>query len=373
MFGFGKKEPPVRFAVVGLGHIAQIAILPAFKHAKDCEVTAFVSDDPDKAREVAGMYGVDHIVPYEEYDKFLASGEVDAAYIALPNSMHCEYTVRALKSGVHGLCEKPMAVTAQECEEMIAAARQTGKKLMIAYRLHFEESNLKAIEIIRAGKIGEPRVFTSTFTLPVVEGNIRVKGELGGGTLYDIGIYCINAARYLFQDEPIEVLAASFNGGDPKFADIDEATSAILRFPGDRTASFTTSFGVVDFGAYVIAGRKGYLRADQAYNYVGTIKHTLMVDGKATEEEFKSRDQFAAVLTEFAACIREDREPEPNGVEGLADVRIIEALYRSAMERRPIPLEPVRKSDRPDMGQEKHFPPVKKPKLVEVESASGEK
>jgi len=373
MFGFGKKEPPIRFAVVGLGHIAQIAVLPAFKHAKECELTAFVSDDPDKAREVARMYEVQHIVPYEEYEKFLASGEVDAVYIALPNSMHREYTVRALKSGVHVLCEKPMAVTAKDCEEMVATARQTRRKLMIAYRLHFEESNLKAIEIIRSGKIGEPRLFTSTFTLPVVEGNIRVKGELGGGTLYDIGVYCINAARYLFQDEPIEALAASFNGGDPKFADIDEATSAILRFPGDRTASFTTSFGVEGFGSFFIAGTKGYLRADEPYNYVGTIKQTLMSEGKISEEQFKSRDHFAALLTEFASCIREDREPEPSGVEGLADLRIIEALYRSAIERRPIPLEPVRKTDRPDMSQEKHFPPVKKPKLVEVQSASGEK
>jgi predicted dehydrogenase len=196
---------------------------------------------------------------------------------------------------------------------------------------------------------------------------------MGGGTLYDIGIYCINAARYLFQDEPIEALAASFNGGDPKFADIDEATSSILRFPGDRTASFTTSFGVEGFGAYLIAGTKGYLRVEQAYNYIGTIKHTLMADGKTTEEEFKSRDHFAAELTEFAACIREDREPEPDGIEGLADVRIIQSLYRSAIERRPIPLVPVYKADRPDMSQEMHFPAVKKPKLVKVESASGEK
>jgi glucose-fructose oxidoreductase len=372
MFGKSKNGEPIRFAIVGLGHIAQVAVIPAFKHAKNCELVAFVTDDAGKGQEVGKMYGVKQIVLYDDYDRFLASGAVDAVYIALPNNMHCQYTVRAARAGVHVLCEKPMAVTEPECREMIAAARQGGTKLMIAYRLHFEEANLKAIDIVRTGQLGEPRLFTSTFTLPVVEGNIRVKGEMGGGTLYDIGIYCINAARYLFQDEPVEAIAASFNGGDPKFEDVDEATSAILRFPRDRVAAFTSSFGVEDVSSYLIAGTKGVLQVEQAYNYVGTITHKLIIEGKTSEEKFPTRDHFAALLTELADCIREDREPEPNGMEGLADVRIIEAVYRSAIERRPIKLEPISKSTRPDMRQEKHFPAVKKPKLVDVQSASGD-
>jgi predicted dehydrogenase len=364
---------PVRFAVVGLGHIAQIAVLPAFAHAKNCELKAFVTDDADTARQVAKMYGVKEIVPYDDYDRFLAAGSVDAVYIALPNHLHCEYTVRAANAGANVLCEKPMAVTEAECRQMVAACDRAGVKLMIAYRVHFEEANLRAIEIVRSGKLGEPRLFNSTFTLPVVEGNIRVKGDKGGGTLYDIGIYCINAARYLFQDEPFEALAASFDSGDPKYEEVDEATSAILRFPRERVAAFTSSFGVNGTSFYVVAGTKGILRVENAFHYVGTIKHQLTIDGKTTEKDFESRDQFAALLTELANCIREDREPEPNGVEGLADVRIIEALYRSAMERRAIRLEPVTKQRRPDMSQEMHFPPVKKPELVDVESASGER
>jgi predicted dehydrogenase len=367
-----KDHQPVRFAVVGLGHIAQIAVLPAFAHANNCKLTVFVTDDEETAKKVGKMYGVTEIVSYDDYDRFLASGGVDAVYIALPNHLHCEYTVRAAKQGVHVLCEKPMAVTEEECRQMIAAAEKAGIKLMIAYRLHFEEANLRAIDTVRSGKIGEPRLFSSTFTLPVVEDNIRVNGDKGGGTLYDIGIYCINAARYLFQDEPIEALAASFDGGDPKFDKVDEATSAILRFPRERAAAFTTSFGVEGTGFYLIAGMKGVLRVEQAYHYVGTIKHQLTVGGETTETEFPTRDHFAALLTELANCIREDREPEPNGYEGLADVRVIQALYRSAIERRPISLEPVAKKARPTMSQEMHFPPVEKPKLVDVESASGE-
>jgi glucose-fructose oxidoreductase len=266
-----------------------------------------------------------------------------------------------------------MAVTEEECKRMIAAAERRRVKLMVAYRLHFEEANLQAIQLVESGQIGDARVFSSTFSLPVEEGNIRVRPELGGGTLYDIGIYCINAARYLFRDEPTEVVAASFNGGDERFEGVDEATSAILRFPGDRVASFTSSFGVADVSSYRIVGTKGDLRVEPAYNYLGDIKHFLTIDGKATAQTFKGKDQFAPLLIEMSRCIREDREPEPNGLEGLADVRIIETTYRSAIERRPIQIASVRKAERPDMSQAMRCPPVKKPRLVDVESASGER
>jgi glucose-fructose oxidoreductase len=367
-----KRNDPVRYAVVGLGHIAQAAVLPAFKNAENCQLTALVSDNAAKSREVAEMYGVEHVVDYERYDALVASGEIDAVYIALPNSMHCEYAERAARAGVHVLCEKPMAVTEDECKRMITAAERNGVKLMIAYRLHFEEGNLQAVEIVKSGRIGQPRVFSSTFTMQVEPGNVRVRPELGGGTLYDIGIYCINAARYLFRDEPIEAVAASFNGGDPRFEGVDEATSAILRFPGDRCASFTASFGVESVSSYRIVGAKGDLRAEPAYDYSVPLKHYLTIDGKTKEQSFSKRDQFAPELIEFASCIREDREPEPNGLEGLADVRIIEAIYRSAMERRPIHIPAIHKTSRPEPDRVMTRPAVKKPRLVGVESPAGD-
>ncbi len=367
-----ERDKPVRFAVVGLGHIAQAAVVPAFKHAENCRLTALVSDDAEKAREVGEMYAVEHIVDYDQYDAFLAAGEVDAIYIALPNSLHCDFAERAAAAGVHVLCEKPMAVTEDECKRMITAAQRGGVKLMIAYRLHFEEANLRAIDILESGYIGEPRVFTSTFTMQVEPGNVRVRPELGGGTLYDIGIYCINAARYLFRDEPVEVVTASFNGGDPRFEGVDEATAAILRFPGDRVASFTSSFGVESVASYRVVGTKGDLRVEPAYDYANALKHFLTINGKTTETAFPQRDQFAPELIEFARCIREDRDPEPNGVEGLADVRIIEAIYKSAIERRPIHIPAIHKTTRPSLDQAIHRPAVKKPKLVGVESPSGD-
>jgi predicted dehydrogenase len=363
---------PVRYAVVGLGHIAQVAVLPAFKNAENCELSALVSDDAKKARKVGDIYGVEHIVDYAQFDDFLASGEVEAVYIALPNSLHCEYTERAANAGVHVLCEKPLAVTEDECHRMIHACERNNVKLMTAYRLHYDEANLEAIDVVTSGKIGEPRVFSSTFTMQVDPGNVRVRPELGGGTLYDIGVYCINAARYLFRDEPLEVVAASFNGGDPRFEGVDEATTAILRFPGDRVATFTSSFGVESVSSYRVVGTEGDLRCEPAYNYVGEMKHFLTIGGKTKERKFPSRDQFAPELIDFAYCIREGREPEPNGIEGLADVRIVEAIYRSAIERRPIQIPAINKTRRPDKSQAIRRPAVKKPKLVGVESPTGD-
>src|SRR5690349_11824021 len=226
----------IRYAVVGCGHIAQAAVLPAFGNARrNSRLAAIVSGDPVKREELSRKYAIDRACAYEQYDELLKSGEIDAVYIALPNSLHAEYAERAARAGVHVLCEKPMAVTEAQCELMARAARENRVKLMVAYRLHFERANLEAIEIARSGRIGEPRLFTSTFTMTVVPGNIRVQRALGGGVLYDIGIYCINAARSLFREEPVEAQAAASG----VIGDVEESVSAVLRFPNERLASFT--------------------------------------------------------------------------------------------------------------------------------------
>src|SRR5947209_1313685 len=258
----------VAYAVVGLGHIAQHAVLPAFAHARqNSELVALVSSDATKLSQLAREYKIQDTYSYDDYEACLNRGNVDAVYIALPNSMHREFVVRAAQAGVHVLCEKPLAVTENDCQEMIDACAEHNVKLMTAYRLHFDPGNLQAIEIVQSGKLGEPRIFHSLFPMQVREGNIRLKKSLGGGTLYDIGIYCINAARCLFHAEPTEVFAFSANNGEKRFKEIDEMSSAILRFPGERLASFTTSFGAEGTGAFEIAGTKGHLRAINPYDY----------------------------------------------------------------------------------------------------------
>jgi glucose-fructose oxidoreductase len=364
----------VRYAVVGLGHIAQVAALPAFGHAKrNSELVALVSDDPVKLRKVGRKYGVRLLASYDEYDSLLRTGEVDAVYIGLPNHLHRDYTVRAAEAGVHVLCEKPLGVTVEDCEAMIDAAERNRVKLMTAYRLHFEKANLTAIETVRSGKIGDARFFSSVFSMDVEEGNIRLQPIAeGGGTLYDIGIYCINAARYLFRAEPEEVFAWSANNGERRFRDCDEMTSAVLRFPGERLATFVTSFGAAPTATYRIVGTKGDLRMDSAYEYAEPMKMTVTVNEKSRERTFPRRDQFAPELIYFSDCVRTGRDPEPSGREGLADVRVIEALYRSAGEGKPVRLGDFQKRKRPGKQQEITVPPVRKPELVKVESASGD-
>ncbi|MDQ6733032.1 MAG: Gfo/Idh/MocA family oxidoreductase, partial [Nitrospirota bacterium] len=312
----------VRYAVVGLGHIAQVAVLPAFAHAgQNSQVTALVSGNPTKRTQISKRYGIPHVYSYHDYDRCLKDGHVDAVYIALPNSLHCDYAVRAARAGIHVLCEKPMAVTTEECRQMIKAATRARVKLMVAYRLHFEEANMTAVEILRSNKLGHVRLFNSVFTMQVRPGDIRVKRKYGGGTLYDIGVYCINAARYLFGEEPMEVSAFAVSGADRRFKEVDEMTGALLRFPKNRLASFVCSFGATDVSAYEVVGTKGRLRLDPAYEYVGELKQEVTIDGKTRERSFPMRDQFAPELLYFSECILTGQDPEPSGEEGLNDIR----------------------------------------------------
>src|ERR1700730_11045917 len=232
------RKKKVRYAVVGLGYISQVAVLPAFAHAREnSELAALVSGDPKKLKQLSRKYRVEHTYLYEQFADCLKNGEIDAVYIALPNHMHRAYTEAAARAGVHVLCEKPMAFEEADCESMIATTKEAGVKLMIAYRLHFERGNLEAVEIVNSGKIGNPRIFTSIFSQQVKPGNSRLKKDVGRGALYDMGVYCINAARYLFKAEPQQVFAWNLSSKDPRFKEVREMTGGMLRFPGDRIAS----------------------------------------------------------------------------------------------------------------------------------------
>ena len=363
----GKRA--VRYAIVGLGHIAQVAMLPAFAHARrNSRLTALVSDDRSKLKELARRYRVDSTFTYGDYDACLE--QVDAVYIALPNSMHAEYAIRAARAGVHVLCEKPMAVTSGECRQMIAACRRHRVRLMIAYRLHFEEINLRVVDLVRRGRIGEPKFFNSSFSMTVKPGDIRTRKDMGGGSLYDIGVYCINAARYLFRAEPREVMAISVNSGASKLAEIDESTGALLRFEGERVAAFVTSFNATDVASYRIVGSKGHVHVEPAYEYAEGLEYELTIEGKSTRKRIGKRDQFAPQLLYFSDCILNNREPEPSGEEGLQDVRIVEALYKSARTGKAVPIPAFKKTKRPTGRQRITRPGVRKPALVKVQAAS---
>lgn len=355
----------VRYAVIGLGWIAQEVVLPAFEHGAHSELAALVTGDADKARELGQAYKIPRTYSYQEFDHLLATGKIDAVYISLPNSMHAEYAVRAARAGVHVLCEKPMAASIGECKDMIRAAEDAGTLLMIAYRLHFEPANLKAIELLRSGEIGQPRTFASSFSQNVKPGDIRLKEDLAGGPLMDMSIYQINAARYLFRDEPTEVIAfAAKAAGDDRFREVYESISALLRFPGEQIAAFTTSFGGAASDDWQLVGTRGTVNLKHAFEYHEEKEMTITIEGKQKKESFPKLDQFGAEIQYFSECILEGKNPEPSGREGLADIRVIEGLLKSIEENKPVSLVPYEVAARPSGEQEVKLPPVKSKKIV---------
>lgn len=369
----GRKDAgrAVKFAVVGQGHFAQAAILPAFSTADGCELAALFSSDDVKRETLARRYGPLAVLDYDDYDAYLRSGEVDAVYIALPNDMHAEYAIRAARAGMHVLCEKPLAPDADTAELIDAECRGAHVKLMVAYRLHFEGGNLEAVERGARGDIGRARYISSTFALEVADDNIRTRRARGGGPLLDLGVYCVNAARYIFRDEPTRAFAfAATDKSDRRFAEVEEQVAVTLTFPGDRLAQFVCSFGATDHSALTIVGTEGLLRLAPAYDYATDIVLETQIEGKKpTRKVFKKRDQIAAELTAFARCVLDDVEPEPNGTEGVADLRVIDAIRRSMASGRAETVEAVEKQQRPARRQAIRRPPHGMPAVVRVHSS----
>jgi predicted dehydrogenase len=252
---------------------------------------------------------------------------------------------------------------------MISACRHTRVKLMVAYRLHFDPATLQAIDIARSGRLGKLVYFSSTFSHLVRDGDIRKRGDLGGGALFDMGIYCVNAARNLFGDEPQSVVAIQVRR-TPGSEGVDETTTALLRFPGDRLAQLASSQEAADVDAYRVIGTEGSLRVEPGFSYSAELTHHLCIDDKQKTQKFSKSDQFAPELLHFAECIQDDMEPEPSGEEGLADVRILEAIVESARLGRAVELEPFTRTRRPGRDLEMRKPPVREPKTVHAPAHS---
>jgi len=360
------RNEHLRIAVVGLGHFAQVAVLPAIEQLDDVELAALVSGSEQKLDELGRRYGVKTHAHYDDLDTLLAGRGIDAVYVAVPNDQHAEIACIAARNGVHVLCEKPMAPTEAECMQMIRACEHRRVKLMIGYRLHFQSANLVAVEIARGGELGDPRIFSSTFTMQVREGNVRVQPRRGAGPLFDIGVYCVNAARYLFRAEPVEVLAMKLSGRDPRFASVDEAYSVSMRFPHERVAQFTCSFGAADQARYEIIGGEGLLTLENAYDYEADMTMTVRGTHGEKTRTFPKRDQIAAEIEYFARCVREDIDPEPSGWEGLADVRILQAIQQSTRFGRAVPIEPILRPHRPTLAQSIDVEPHGPPRLIGV-------
>jgi predicted dehydrogenase len=337
----GKK---LGYAIVGLGGYGLGVIIPQFKNCQHSRLVALVSGDPAKARRVAAEYGVPEkaIYGYQDYDRIRDNPDIDIVYVCLPVSMHAEYTIRAAQAGKHVMCEKPMAVSSAECESMIAACRKAGKKLMIGYRCHFEPTNLEAMRRARAGEIGKLRYFRSEHGFTAGSpASWRLKKALsGGGSMMDIGIYALNAARYMTGEEPVAVFAhEQTDRNDPRFREVEDMIGFQLEFPSGVIGSCMSMYSA-NQNHVLLMGDKGRIEMEPATGYRG---NRLWVGSGRGEEVTPpagpGATQWAAQLDHLSQCIVQDREPIVAGEEGLRDIRIIEAIYQSAREKRRIVLK----------------------------------
>jgi predicted dehydrogenase len=338
----GKK---IGYCIVGLGRISMDQFMPGVKISKDSKIVALVSGHRDKAERVADEYEVPHnaIYDYQNYDSIHENPAIDAVYIALPNGMHAEYTIRAAKAGKHVLCEKPMANSVKECEQMIAACKQADRKLMIAYRCQYEPTNLKAIELLRQGYAGKLQIMSSSNGFNIHPGEWRLNKKIaGGGPLVDVGIYSIQAMRYLTGEEPTVVDAYwSVVDHDGRFSEVEENVVWTFRFPSGVLAHCVTSYGTNFIGGSARAiGSEGMLELNPAFGYQG-LHLTGTAQGKSPIDvafNNPSPRQFATEADYFSDCILQNKEPKTGGEEGLRDERIITAIYKSCAEGKPVKL-----------------------------------
>ncbi len=327
-------QQKVGYAVIGLGRIAG-HFMPATRSTSNSRITALISGHRDKAERIASSYEIPStsIHSYDDFDRIAENKSVQAVYVALPNSMHAEFTIRAAKAGKHVLCEKPMATNVSECEQMIAACKKAGVKLMVAYRCHYEPTNLKAVKLIREGALGQVQAIESSFGFNIGKGEWRLSKKLaGGGPLFDVGIYSLNACRYLTGEEPNEIAAfASVIDRDGRFNEVEENVSWSMRFPSGVVASCSTTYGAQMNGVFHVHGSKGWLEAAPAFNYEGLRLHGDL-SGSPIDEPNPARDpyQFQAEAEHFSHCIQNGLEPKSPGEEGLRDLRYITQIYKSA-------------------------------------------
>ncbi|GAA0318557.1 Gfo/Idh/MocA family oxidoreductase [Sphingomonas oligophenolica] len=326
----------IGFAVVGLGKLSQGQIIPGLKGARGAKLAALVSGHPDKARRIAAEQGLpaDAIYTYDDYDRIAHDPRIQVVYIVLPNSMHAEYTIRALKAGKHVLCEKPMATSIADCEAMIAAAKAADRKLMIAYRCHYEPLNLEVMRRMRSGALGKPRLVVTNMgrqsDLSDPSDAWRLDQKMsGGGALADMGIYGVNASRYILAEEPVEVRAwAQTDRSDPRFRTTEDVIAWQFRFPSGAIANGSTSFSYQGTMAYQVFCEHGKMTAEPGAFYGG---NHLTIDGAKGDREPKIHeiDQFAREMDWMADVVRGKAPLVSPGEEGLQDMRLMHAILES--------------------------------------------
>jgi len=329
------------YAVVGLGAISQQAVLPAFAHSQKARLVAVVSGDKQKAQRVAEQFQAKNHYTYEEFGNCLKAPEVEAVYVATPPGEHEKYTVLAARARKHVLCEKPLAATVEDCRRMVRACRDNKVRFMTAYRKYFEPGSLALKKLISTGELGRIDIIHTAFTEFRPAGDSSpdwlFKRKLsGGGPLMDIGIYCVNTSRWLVDEDPIQATAIRWSRDRKRFKEVEEGIVFRLNFRSGLLLQGTASWGSVLASFVQVHGEKGWASLSPAFAFEEERRLTGKIAGEWFEREFTAIDEFALELDAFAECIRENRDPEPDGEQGLRDIVILDAIYRAAKQGRTV-------------------------------------
>jgi predicted dehydrogenase len=328
----------VGFAVVALGRLSVEEIMPAFAQTAKCKLTALVSGSPDKMKSLGARYGIgeDSLYSYDSFDTISQNENVQVIYIVLPNSMHKEFVMRAAAAKKHVLCEKPMATSTADAEAMIAACADARVKLMIAYRCRYQPHHLEVIKRAQSGAFGPIKL------VEAINGQNQGdpeqwrlrKAMAGGGAMPDVGIYCLNAARAVIGEEPIEIEAQIYTTpNDPRFREVEESVNWLMKFPSGAMANLSTSYGIHRASRLAVNMDGGSLVLDNAFPYQGQRLHLIKAEGRVdtdTTIDVAVKNHFASEMDHMAECVLSDARPNTPGEEGLQDLKLMEAIYRAA-------------------------------------------
>jgi len=336
-------EKRVGYAVIGLGSIAEGAVLPAFRNSTKSRLVSLVSHDRKRAEQLGVKFGVKNCYGYDELDQCLSDPAVEAVFIASVNSAHAEQTMRAAAAGKHVLCEKPMANSVKDCRRMVESCKAGRVRLMIAYRKYFEPGSVALKKLVTDGELGRLRHIYSTYTEIVDPNKAQVwqlnRNVAGGGSLMDLGIYCVNTMRWVAGSAPIEASASAWTDNPERFRDVEDSIAFRLTHPDGLVCLGASSFSAAAASFIQVHGERGWAALNPAYAFEEERRLFGKIQGRWFELKFEVVDEFVLELDAFADCIRSERDPEPDGIEGLLDIAAIQAIYRSARENRTVPIE----------------------------------
>jgi predicted dehydrogenase len=322
-------------ALVGLGSLSTKQIAPALQKTGNCHLAGIVTGTPEKEQTWAAKYNIDrsHIYSYESFDKIVGDETIDIVYVVLPNSMHEEFTIRAAKAGKHVFCEKPMANSVAECQRMIDACKSADRQLAIGYRCQFEPHHQRCIELASSKELGNMRLIDAGFGFKIGDPKQwRLNKKLaGGGALMDVGIYALQACRYLTGEEPISVTAQETKTDAEKFAQVDESITWTMKFPSGVLAQCSTSYSFSGLNRFKVFSDNGFIQLDPAFGYTG-------IQGESSKGpiKFDQVDAFQLELQDFANCVLENKKSRVAGEEGLKDLKVVEAIYQSIREGKTV-------------------------------------